>query len=332
MISRLIAHLTLLRDSLPQFDRAWLARTIEAAAELWKSPGRHGHADDYEAVLAELENLAGGGEPPAAVLKDGSVQVPGFSGNNAALEPVLAKLKPWRKGPWNFGGVTVDTEWRSDWKWNRLAPHIFRLDGRRVLDVGCGSGYHLWRAALAGASVCLGLEPFLLSCSQFMATVAGIPKAVENAAVPAVIPITLEEVPKSAWFDTVFSMGLLSHQRSPFDHLAGLAQMLRPGGELVLENLVVTDRQLLVPTDRYAKMRNVWFIPSPAELETWLARAGFVNIRTVDVAKTEPGEQRRTPWMEFESLENFLDRADSARTIEGHPAPQRAILLASKPA
>ena len=64
----------------------------------------------------------------------------------------LHALQPWRKGPFSLFGVQIDTEWRSDWKWNRVAPHLSPLAGRRVLDVGCGNGYYGWRMCAAGAA------------------------------------------------------------------------------------------------------------------------------------------------------------------------------------
>ncbi|MFN9977777.1 MAG: DUF1698 domain-containing protein, partial [Phycisphaerae bacterium] len=44
---------------------------------------------------------------------------------------------------------------------------------------------------------------------------------------------------------------------------------------------------------------------------------------------TTLSEQRRTEWMTFESLEDFLDPLDSARTIEGYSAPVRALISAT---
>ena len=65
-------------------------------------------------------------------------------------------------------------------------------------------------------------------------------------------------------------MGVLYHRRSPIDHLLELRGALREGGQLVLETLVIEggDDRVLVPAGRYAKMRNVWFIPTPTMLET----------------------------------------------------------------
>jgi len=53
-------------------------------------------------------------------------------------------------------------------------------------------------------------------------------------------------------------------------------------------------------------------------------------VRLVDVAATTTQEQRRTPWMRFESLADFLDPADPRLTREGYPAPLRAVFMARR--
>ncbi len=239
----------------------------------------------------------------------------------------LRTLQPWRKGPYEVFGISIDTEWRSDWKWQRLRSHIQPLSGRKVLDVGCGNGYHAWRMAGEGAELVIGIDPSLLFMSQF--------NAIRHfmADPPAVyfLPLGMEAVPGDlAAFDTVFSMGILYHRRAPMDHLLELRRCLRPGGELVLETLVIEgdENAVLVPQGRYAKMRNVWFIPSVKALKNWLQRCGYQDVQVVDVTPTSTREQRRTDWMAFESLQDFLHPSDANKTIEGYPAPLRAIAIA----
>src|SRR5690606_39729543 len=41
------------------------------------------------------------------------------------------ELIPWKKGPFELCGETIDAEWRSDMKWERLAPHLKKLEGDR---------------------------------------------------------------------------------------------------------------------------------------------------------------------------------------------------------
>lgn len=245
------------------------------------------------------------------------------------LETALRGLHPWRKGPYSLFGVNIDTEWRSDFKWDRLAHAIDPLEGRRVLDVGCGSGYHCWRMKGAGAAEVIGIDPTPLFVLQFKAIQRYL-----NIDTVHVLPLALEQLPpKLKAFDTTFSMGVLYHRRSPIDHLMDLRDTLVSGGQLVLETLVVEGDEdtVFVPPDRYARMGNVWFLPSPAALTKWISKAGFVDVTLVDVDQTTVAEQRSTDWMTFYSLSNFLDSADHNKTVEGHPAPMRAIVTARLP-
>ena len=239
----------------------------------------------------------------------------------------LKAFMPWRKGPWNLLGVEIQTEWHSDWKWQRIEPHISPLEGRQVLDIGTGNGYFLFRMLGAGASLALGIDPTRIFLYQFHAAQRLLPA---NGAY--LLPLRSEQLPAFGCFDTVFCLGVLYHRRSPIDHIQELMSYLRPGGELVLETLVVPGdiNTILVPPERYAKMANVWFLPSTEALENMLRKVGLENVRTVDVSQTTTAEQRATEWMTFHSLADFLDPNDPKRSIEGHPAPLRATLVATK--
>jgi len=241
---------------------------------------------------------------------------------------LLMQQHPWRKGPFALFGTHIDTEWRSDWKWQRVAPHIAPLQNRVVLDVGCGSGYHVWRMLGAGARCVLGVEPMLQYVMQFALLKQWVSQVQTVNA--SVLPLTLEDLPPlSHTFDTIFSMGVLYHRRDPLQHLMTLKSMLAKGGELVLETLVVEGdvNTVLVPEDRYCRMRNVWFLPSVAHLIRWCERLGFVNVRAVDLNWTSIEEQRRTDWMTYDSLRDALDPQDLRKTVEGLPAPLRVVLI-----
>jgi len=244
-----------------------------------------------------------------------------------SLERGLRALTPWRKGPFQIFDTFIDTEWRSDLKWDRVQSH-FQFEGKDILDVGCGNGYYGWRMIGAGARRVIGLDPYLLYVMQF-AALRPFFGDVRHYVLPAqdtVIP------PNLRLFDTVLSMGVLYHRKSPIEHLQSLGHALKLGGELILETLVVEgdDHRVLIPQDRYAKMNNVWFLPTCSLLERMLERCGFTDIRVVDSTRTTVEEQRSTDWMTFESLADFLSPTDHTCTVEGHPAPLRAMLLARK--
>ncbi len=244
------------------------------------------------------------------------------------LREGLMKFKPWRKGPFKIFGIDIDTEWRSNMKWDRVAKVISPLEGRYVLDVGCGNGYYAWRMLGAGAKFVIGIDPSWNFLMQHLA----ISRYIQYPDF-YLLPLTLEQFPKQYQvFDTVFSMGVLYHRRSPIDHILELGYMLCKGGELVLETIVVDgdDGYSLLPADRYAKMNNVWFLPSCITLKSWLERCGFIDVKIADISITSVEEQRSTEWMGFESLEDYLDPEDRGKTVEGYPAPKRAILTAVK--
>jgi tRNA (mo5U34)-methyltransferase len=255
-------------------------------------------------------------------------EYPISSGEQQRITQLLKTMMPWRKGPFHLYGIDIDTEWRSDWKWERLINHIDSLEGKIVLDVGCNSGYHLWRMIGAGAELAVGIDPMALYLCQFEA----IRKLLGNDQRAHLLPLGIEQLPKLNAFDTVFSMGVLYHRRSPLDHLFQLKDQLVEGGQLILETLIIDgdEHQALMPGDRYAQMRNVYFIPSVPTMINWLNKCGFSDIKVIDISQTSLDEQRKTEWMESDSLADFLDPDDPTKTIEGYPAPMRAVFIAKK--
>ena len=244
----------------------------------------------------------------------------------AELRTALQQLHPWRKGPFELFGVLIDTEWRSDWKWQRLLPHLAPLNGGSVLDVGCGNGYFGWRALEAGAGLVVGVDPTLLFFMQHLA----ISRYLRNQP-NWLLPIRFEDLPP-AQFDLVLSMGVVYHRRDPLSHINELFRCTRPGGQLVLESLVVTGSENLLPKGRYARMRNVHVLPTPEQMARWLESVGAESVRIVDTTATTVEEQRSTDWMRFESLSDALDPTDNRLTVEGLPAPVRTVVIATRPA
>jgi tRNA (mo5U34)-methyltransferase len=310
-----------------------------AGLDSWRAPltpllrerfadSAHGDIGKWRAVIDQLPEVTGAKtnlNSPAVSVDSPSVD-PALK---TEVRDLLLQLNPWRKGPFNIHGIDLDSEWRSNLKWDRLQDEIAPLADRRVLDVGCSNGYYAFRMTGNGARLVVGIDPMLLFVFQFLALnhFLAVPSVV-------VLPLRLNELPNARdFFDTTFSMGVLSHQREPLEHLAALRTTLRPGGELVLETLVDPGAESFVrePVGRYARMRNVWHLPTATALEDWLKQLGFGDIRLVDVTATTVIEQRSTEWMPFESLTEALDPDDPGLTIEGMPAPTRALVVCKAP-
>jgi tRNA (mo5U34)-methyltransferase len=301
----------------------WL-EVLPAQIATWQKEQLHGDFNKWIKLLAKLPDTAVSSIQLQDKVEFGQpTDIDTYT--TKQITGLLKQFMPWRKGPFHIHGIHLDTEWRSDWKWDRVQPHIQSLKDRHVLDVGCGSGYHMWRMLGQDAKMVVGADPSQLFLMQFQAIKHFNPDSRIH-----LLPIGIEQLPELKAFDTVFSMGVLYHRRSPIDFLYQLKNQLRSGGELVLETLVVEGdkQQVLMTGDRYAQMRNVWFLPSTAALTVWMHRVGFKNIRVVDVAITTLEEQKTTQWMQGQSLVDFLDPQDQSRTIEGYPAPLRAVIIA----
>ncbi len=206
-----------------------LASAIPQLVAEGLNPGRHPEIAHWQARLASWPKLS-----PSVVDLQSRVHIGLATDLDSAFAPQfhadLQQLIPWRKGPFSLFGVDIDTEWRSDFKWDRVMPHLPPLADKSVLDVGCGSGYHVLRLAGAGAEQVIGIEPLPRFVYQFHALTHALP-----ALKAAVLPCTLEQLPANMMaFDLVLSMGVLYHRRSPLDHLRELKDSLGKGGQLLL--------------------------------------------------------------------------------------------------
>lgn len=310
-------------------NQSWQANLYNSLINIFEHPS-HGDYKKWENAVTQIPDI------PTTKHKFNQpvVQVGEKSELNKsqqqALEHALLALVPWRKGPFNLYGIEIDAEWRCEQKWVRLQSHLPDLNNKRILDVGCGNGYYMLRMLGTGAHQVIGVEPSLLFMAQFTAITKNIKPSV-NA---YLIPLEFEKLPHELNnFDYVFSMGVLYHRRDPHQHLKLLFQHTAPGGIVYLETLIVEEyyQQELIPKNRYAGMRNVWSVPCSNLVQTWLSNAGFINCTLLNTHATSVDEQRATCWMPYHSLRNSLDPMDHTKTIEGYPAPLRAIFCAYKP-
>ena len=298
------------------FDQTTAARLEATIAQRT----HHGDLPKWQAALDALPNAETGWRIDDGVLVAGAPV-----GDPGALTETLKTLIPWRKGPLMLGGIAIDTEWRSDWKWNRIAPHV-ELEGKRVLDIGAGNGYFGWRMFEAGARAVVACDPTVLFWMQYRAI-----RHFTGDCPNLLLPLKFEDLPGQADYDAAFSLGVLYHRREPLEHLQRIRDQIARGGTAVVETLIIpgNDDDELDPPDRYANMRNVHHLPTESRLLRWMAEAGFEEARIVDATPTTIHEQRATEWMPFHSLSQALDE-HGARTIEGHPPPLRATVIATR--
>lgn len=246
------------------------------------------------------------------------------------VERLTKELIPWRKGPFNFYGQEIDSEWRSDLKWDRLKEHVDNLEDKRVLDIGCNNGYFMFKMAEQRPELVLGIDPVLHNICQF--------DLIQNYAQNPALHFELFGVEHLNYFkelfDVVFSMGIIYHHRHPLEQLIEIRDSLVPGGQMILETIGIpgSDSVALFPEDRYAKMRNVFFVPTLSCLVNWAKKAKFIDVEVISATPLTNEEQRLTDWCPppFQSLDDFIDPNDPTKTIEGHAAPMRFCIKARK--
>ena len=245
--------------------------------------------------------------------------------DSVETKDLLLKLVPWRKGPFLINDVFIDSEWCSHFKWDRFLELNVDLNDKTVLDVGSGNGYYGFRMLGLGAKEVLCLEPNLTHFSQFLA----INNFAQSKKIQ-MLPERLESIEiDKPYFDVIFSMGLLYHQRDPGEHLRLLASHLKKEGRIVIETIVTPEdyKEVLVPSDRYANMPNVWSVHNEIGLEKIILEQGLEIIDSTEAVMTTVEEQRATQWMPFRSFESALEEGNPERTIEGFPAPLRKFVV-----
>ncbi|MCD9031438.1 bifunctional 2-polyprenyl-6-hydroxyphenol methylase/3-demethylubiquinol 3-O-methyltransferase UbiG [Luteimonas sp. Y-2-2-4F] len=160
----------------------------------------------------------------------------------------------------------------------RYVAERVRLDGARVLDVGCGAGLLSEAMALAGAEVtAIDLAADLIRVARLHARESGadIDYRVESAE-------ALAEAAPGA-FDAVTCMEMLEHVPDPGAILAACARLLKPGGRLFVSTLNRTTAAFalaIVGAEYVARLlprgthRYSDFI-RPSELAAWLRATGL---------------------------------------------------------
>jgi len=242
------------------------------------------------------------------------------------IEATARLMLPWRKGPFGINDLFIDSEWQSQIKYNLLEPH-FDLKDKIVGDIGCNNGYYLFRMLSHAPKKLIGFDPSAIYYSQFQF----IDHFVRSEIVYELLGVEHVEFYEHK-FDVLFCLGVLYHRADPVGMLKSLFKGLNKGGELILDTFMIDgdDEICLTPKDRYSKIPNIYFVPTVNALKNWCYRAGFETVEVLETMVTESNEQRKTEWIQTQSLEDFLDPNDPSKTVEGYPAPKRVYIKAIK--
>jgi len=255
------------------------------------------------------------------------IQIAGLSEEEAIqIKESALLMKPWRKGPFRINDLFIDSEWQSQIKYNLLEPH-FNLQDKIVGDIGCNNGYYLFRMLSQKPKKLIGFDPSAIYYSQFMF----LDHFIKSDIVYELLGVEHVEYYEHK-FDTLFCLGVLYHRSDPVAMLKSLFKGLNKGGELILDTFMIDGEgeMCLTPRDRYSKIPNIYFVPTVSALKNWCLRAGFESVEVLEIMKTDLNEQRKTEWIDTQSLEDFLDPNDPEKTVEGYPAPKRVYIKAVK--
>jgi len=291
-------------DTLRQERRKWLTwKNIRPYQEAIKA------LPEYESIEVTLGDIV-------------DIQIADLSEEDAVqIRETALLMKPLRKGPFRINGLFIDSEWQSQIKYNLLEPH-FDLKDKIVGDIGCNNGYYLFRMLSQKPKKLIGFDPSAIYYSQFMF----LDHFVKSDIVYEMLGVEHVEFYEHK-FDTLFCLGVLYHRSDPVAMLKSLFKGLNKGGELILDTFMIDGEgeMCLTPRDRYSKIPNIYFVPTVSALKNWCLRAGFESVEVLEIMKTDLNEQRKTEWIDTQSLEDFLDPDDPEKTVEGYPAPKGCI-------
>jgi tRNA (mo5U34)-methyltransferase len=296
-------------DILRQERRKWLTwKNIRPYQEAIKA------LPEYESIEVTLGDVV-------------DIQITDLSEEDAGqIRETALLMKPWRKGPFRINALFIDSEWQSQIKYNLLEPH-FDLKDKIVGDIGCNNGYYLFRMLSQKPKKLIGFDPSAIYYSQFMF----LDHFIKSDIVYEMLGVEHGEFYEHKC-DTLFCLGVLYHRSDPVAMLKSLFKGLNKGGELILDTFMIDGEgeMCLTPRDRYSKIPNIYFVPTVNALKNWCLRAGVESVEVLEIMKTDLNEQRKTEWIDTQSLEDFLDPDDPEKTVEGYPAPKRVYIKALK--
>jgi 2-polyprenyl-3-methyl-5-hydroxy-6-metoxy-1,4-benzoquinol methylase len=177
----------------------------------------------------------------------------------------------------------VDEVWRGvvrrrfELTLERLSP----LEGKRILDVGCGSGRYCIAFALRGAAHVTGLDvaPAMLELARVHAERAGVSQACEFR----VARFPESESASDEVFDCCTAMGYFDYVPTPVEHLERMRGLT--SGTLVASFPKSGGLKALVRRGRFKLNGCPLFLYSRERIESILADAGIDRYELVDLGR-----------------------------------------------
>ena len=252
-----------------------------------------------------------------------------YSQDNFDLDSIneLVKLLiPWRKGPWSINSLNINSEWRSDFKYKAISELKSIFIDKNIVDVGGGNGYYSFRTILDGAASNIIFDP----SEKFFFQFEFIQKFAKLDNVQFELGGYHEALLSKVKFDILFCLGVFYHQKDPLTLIENCKHLLKDKGFALFETMILNKRgnEIFFPPDRYAKARNVYFLPTNDAFIAMLRRSGFKNVDLIEQRETTLDEQRTTEHMPYESLKDFLNPENQSLTIEGYQRPIRSLFIA----
>lgn len=139
--------------------------------------------------------------------------------------------------------------------------------GETFLDIGCGSGIHSLAACMLGAEVsAVDIDPASVSATHSVLTSHGF-----STVVPQQISVFDLDPASFGQFDIVYSWGVLHHSGDMWRAVSKAADLVRPGGRLVL---ALYDK---TPFCGLWRLEKAWYSKA-TEVRQRQARAAFVTL------------------------------------------------------
>lgn len=104
---------------------------------------------------------------------------------------------------------------------------LSQIRGRRVLDLGAGTGRHVLAMLESGAELVVAVEP-----SQAIEVVREKTREFKDRV--TVLQIAGDQIPPTADFDAIFSIGVIHHIPDPAPVVRAVYGALKPGGKFIV--------------------------------------------------------------------------------------------------